>query len=106
MNPDGSLNSSTNPAPAGSYVTIYLTGLGLTSPSGQDGHLATAPLPAPLQPVTLDPNSGCTILYAGDAPGIVEGFSQVNIGLPKAPISTSIVISFGSNKLFVPITSK
>jgi uncharacterized protein (TIGR03437 family) len=106
VNPDGSLNSSSNPAPAGSYVTIYLTGLGLTSPAGQDGHLATAPLPVPVEPVTIDANSGCTILYAGDAPGIVEGFSQVNIGLPKTPISTSVTLNFGGATLDIPIASK
>jgi uncharacterized protein (TIGR03437 family) len=33
-NPDGSINSTSNPAPAGSVVILYATGLGRTSPKG------------------------------------------------------------------------
>ncbi len=33
-NQDGSLNSATNPAAAASFVTVYLTGAGLTRASG------------------------------------------------------------------------
>lgn len=34
---DGTVNSSTNPAAIGSIVSIYLTGMGLTTPIAPDG---------------------------------------------------------------------
>ncbi|HYL77574.1 MAG TPA: hypothetical protein VEU96_25395, partial [Bryobacteraceae bacterium] len=80
VNSDGTLNSVTNPAKGGSYVTFYMSGLGRTNPAGIDGHLAAFPLPAPLIPLTTD--DPYKILYAGSAPGIVEGFIQVNMQVP------------------------
>jgi uncharacterized protein (TIGR03437 family) len=37
LNQDGSLNGLANPAAKGSYVTLYFTGGGLTSPPGVTG---------------------------------------------------------------------
>jgi uncharacterized protein (TIGR03437 family) len=91
VNADGSLNSQTNPAKPGSYVTFYMSGLGRTMPAGTDGHLASAPYPAPVVPVTAV-TSYCynpTVLYAGDAPGLVEGFIQVSVTTPAATASCS-----------------
>ena len=36
-NQDGTINSSSNAAAAGSVVVLYATGLGQTNPQGQDG---------------------------------------------------------------------
>ncbi|MBZ5606380.1 MAG: SMP-30/gluconolactonase/LRE family protein [Acidobacteriia bacterium] len=80
INADGTLNSQSNSATAGSFVIFYMSGLGRTNPPGQDGHLATVPLPVPQIPVTTD--DPFKILYAGDAFGIVEGAIQVNLQLP------------------------
>ncbi len=108
VNPDGSLNSSSNPAPAGSYVTVYMTGLGLTSPAGTDGHLAASPPPLPLLPLVPDAtySSGFSVLYSGDAPGLVEGVSQVNIQLPKQAISGQYPFHIGGNIFNLSVTSK
>jgi uncharacterized protein (TIGR03437 family) len=61
---DGSVNTATNPAAAGSIVTIYLTGQGaLASPAASIGNL-------PAQ-----------IAYAGPTPGTV-GVAQMNLKVP------------------------
>jgi len=83
VNPNGSLNNGDNPAPAGSYVTIYVTGLGRTSPEGVDGRIAGLPLGHPISPVTVDPPY--SLLYAGTAYGIVEGVCQINLQVPSDP---------------------
>ena len=41
-NSDGSLNSSTNPATPGSFITFYVTGEGQTNPPGSDGNIAVS----------------------------------------------------------------
>lgn len=83
INQDGSVNSPSKPAAAGSIITLYGSGFGRTTPEGVDGRLAAAPLPKPVLPVsaTLD-GLPATVLYAGDASGLVEGTVQLNIRLP------------------------
>jgi uncharacterized protein (TIGR03437 family) len=44
-NQDGSINSASNPAPVGSIVTVWATGLGETTPAQADGTLVGFPLP-------------------------------------------------------------
>ena len=80
---DGSRNSVTNPAPRGSIVTFFVTGEGQTSPPGEDGKLATTPLPLPILPVVVGiNNAGAEVLYAGAAPGLIAGLMQVNVRIP------------------------
>ncbi len=91
LNQDGSLNSRLNPAQRGSIVVVYGTGAGLTLPAGANGALAPLgpidALPKPLGKVVLRlngysvPASG-EILYAGAAPGLVNGLIQINFRLP------------------------
>ncbi len=63
LNQDGTLNSAANPAPRGSIISLYGTGLGAMSPQPLDGYLAIStpysmPINAPVvsiggQPATL-----------------------------------------------------
>jgi len=85
VNQDGSVNSQTNPAHASQYITCYATGMGRTNAEGIDGHPAIPPLPLPQLPVSVDFG---TLLYAGDAYGLVEGAMQINIQLPSTVPST------------------
>ncbi len=71
VNQDGSLNSASNPAPAGTVVSIFGTGGGVTSPPGITG------LPTPLSPfeflalpvsVMIDGTLKADVQYAGAAP--------------------------------------
>jgi uncharacterized protein (TIGR03437 family) len=88
MNQDGSINSVTNPAPVGSIITVWATGLGPIAPPEADGALVQLPLPQNLLPVGVQGwwcfpfscNSFPTyqVTYAGPAPDLVSGTSQIN----------------------------
>ena len=93
INQDGTINSMSNPAPGGSIVTFYVTGFQSSFAPLADGQVATV---ANNDACALE--SGCTInaqtinffmlgsfsipttvLYAGAAPGIVAGVTQINL---------------------------
>jgi uncharacterized protein (TIGR03437 family) len=86
LNQDGTVNSSSNPAPYGSIVSLF--GTGALWPSGtQEGAI-----PADAMPFNPDLNkfeviSGngtpLNILYAGAAPGIIDGVFQINVQLTE-----------------------
>jgi uncharacterized protein (TIGR03437 family) len=91
VNKDGTLNGPTHPAPIGTYVVMYGTGLGQTTPAGVDG--AVTPLTGyPKQvdtiQVTVSRNPlfstpvAMRLLYGGPAPGLVAGVSQLNVVVP------------------------
>ena len=95
LNQDGSVNSFSNPAPQGSIVTVFATGLGPIAPPQADGTLVGLPLPTNVLPITAgftvaDQPVGATtfnpfdVTYAGPAPYLVAGASQINfkIGPP------------------------
>ena len=84
LNEGGSLNFTSNPAPIGSIVTVYLTGEGTTLPPGTDGRVAGAPpLPQAIQPVSVSiGGSSSEILYGGAAPGLIAGMMQLNVRIP------------------------
>jgi uncharacterized protein (TIGR03437 family) len=83
VNANGTINSASNPAVRGTYVSLYATGGGLTSPQVADG------VPAPgiaslLLPATVSVNNVMAqVYYAGTAPTFV-GLVQVNFLVPDA----------------------
>lgn len=81
-NSDGALNSSTNQVNPGSYVTLYLTGEGQTDPLGFDGNIATSTATVLLPSSATIGGHPAQILYAGSAPGNVNGFAQINLIVP------------------------
>jgi uncharacterized protein (TIGR03437 family) len=96
-NQNGTQNSQTNPAHAGDYLSIWASGLGQTNPPSIDGAIPTAAGGAPLAPITLEvgtvqsPNIAfgvppgpvnVAVLYAGNAPGLVSGVTQINFQMP------------------------
>ncbi len=107
QNADGSLNSSSNPAAAGSVITVYLTGQGAVNNPVTDG---TATPDSPLASATatttatIGPTSA-TVQFIGLTPGFA-GLAQANIQVPSLPsgnyplvitsgglLSTSVVVS-------------
>ena len=90
-NQDGTLNTSRNPAPAGSIITIYMTGQGYISGMPPDGNISNAALSTPFRPsvyiggTTLVPDANIT--YTGLAPTLV-GVWQLNVKIPNDVIST------------------
>jgi uncharacterized protein (TIGR03437 family) len=84
LNQDGSINSISRPAAAGSVVVLYATGAGQLSPAGVGGTVVSADhLPVPVLAVSVQIGGiDAKVLYAGGAPGIVEGVLQVNVQVP------------------------
>jgi uncharacterized protein (TIGR03437 family) len=107
-NSDGTLNSPSNPASRGDFVSIYGTGGGVMNPAGVDGAMwPLSPLASLTLPVSVTvggANAG--VIYAGSAPTLLSGFFQVNVGVPTnaAPSNTSqVVVSIGSANTTVAI---
>ncbi len=83
-NVDGTPNGPDHPASVGSVIGIYVTGLGVTDPPVSDGTFA--------DPSALPRNTGkvevfvggkpAEVLYAGVAPYMIAGVSQVNFTVP------------------------
>lgn len=100
LNQDGTLNSASNPASAGSIITFYATGEGQTNPGGVDGKIAnSSPYPAPIQPVsvTIGDLAG-VVQYAGAAPSLVAGVLQINVQVPTgiaASAAVPVVLTVG-----------
>src|SRR5579871_1578842 len=93
LNQDFSANSSTNPAPVGSVIQIFSSGLGLTNPSVPAGQAATSsPLSLTVAaPIVTVGGNNAVVGFSGLAPGFV-GLYQVNVTVPAGTPS-------GANKL-------
>ena len=89
VNQDGSINSTSNPAPRGSIVTMWATGGGAMDTGMVDGAVNQPPLGKPLAPVSvhlsrLSPSDSGEVTYAGAAPGMIAGVLQINFRVPAA----------------------
>ena len=85
LNADGSVNSYDQPAQPGSVIALFGTGLGEIDPEGEDGNINESfTLQTPVLPVrVLIDGQPAEILYAGGAPGMVQGVVQVNVRIPE-----------------------
>jgi uncharacterized protein (TIGR03437 family) len=89
LNEDGTINSPGNPATKGSRVVLFGTGGGPTVPPSESGEVTPLELRlleygaavrfAPRRVADMFP---VTVEYAGAAPGLVAGVTQINIKLP------------------------
>jgi uncharacterized protein (TIGR03437 family) len=114
VNQDGSINGPSSPAPAGSYISLYVTGEGQTTPTGVDGKPATAPFPKPVLGVSVKlAGQNVPVTYAGGAPDLVAGLMQVNVQIPANLLQTYtgpvavpvvVVVEFTASQANVTIT--
>lgn len=95
VNQDGTLNNSSHPAPVGSYVVMYGTGLGQTKPVAVDGAInPLSDFPKQVYSVGIGISRNplfaaplpVTVFYAGPAPGLVSGVCQINILIPTGTL--------------------
>jgi uncharacterized protein (TIGR03437 family) len=110
-NSDGTLNSTSNPAKTGSFITLYGTGGGVTSPLGITGGLwsITESLPTLASPVSVTiGGTNAMVLYAGSAPTLESGYFQMNVALPsglQASSAVNLVLAIGASSMAtVPIS--
>jgi uncharacterized protein (TIGR03437 family) len=102
LNQDYSLNSAARPAAVGTVVFLYCTGAGVTVPASKDGALASLTPPFPVlatQPVTVTIGGiSAQVVYAGPAPGSINGLTQINAVVPngvKSGPSIPVVVTIG-----------
>ena len=82
-NADSTLNSGSNPAKPGSAIVFYITGAGQTDPPSRAGAVAARAANIVLPVSVSIGGQPAHVLYAGTAPGIVEGISQINAIVPS-----------------------
>ncbi len=82
INPNGTINSATNPARPGDVVLVYLTGEGLLRQPVADGAIATAALFSEAVYTAEIGGVAAALSYTGAAPGNAFGFAQANITIP------------------------
>jgi uncharacterized protein (TIGR03437 family) len=84
LNQDSTSNSTSNPASAGDVVTVYGTGFGATVPMSQDGAITDSNLLNIALPVRVTvAGEDAQVTYAGSAPGLLSGVSQINFKIPS-----------------------
>ena len=108
VNANGTINSPSNPAPVGSYVVMYGTGFGQTSPGGVDGSITpVVDYPKQIYQVfaSVDRNPlfatavPMNVFYYGPAPGLAEGVGQIDAYVPAGVASGEnfIALTVGPN---------
>jgi uncharacterized protein (TIGR03437 family) len=97
LNQDSTLNSPSNPAARGSIVSVYMTGVGALKPSIADGSLGPLVPPFPAPAATIGVTIGgvvAQVTFAGQAPGLIAGATQVNVEVPQnAPVGAAVPIT-------------
>lgn len=101
LNQDGTLNSSTNPAKAGSELTLLVNGIGLDAGNQLTG-MWTGSNPAPIQtPVAVLGGNNlfgvcCSAAYSlevdtfTDLPGAISGLGQIQVRVPAVSDSVNL----------------
>jgi uncharacterized protein (TIGR03437 family) len=105
---DESMNTSSNPAARGDWVSIYVTGAGVTSPASLDALLNSNPLPQTAANVAVTIGGlPCEINYAGAAPAYISGLVQINAEVPAGVIpgpSVPVQVTIGNASSQTTIT--
>jgi uncharacterized protein (TIGR03437 family) len=86
LNQDGTVNSSSNPAPGGSIVTIWATGFGNADGPLVGAVATTADNWCSMCEISVNDVSE-TVAYGGTAPGLIDGIMQINFMIPEPPVS-------------------
>ncbi len=90
LNQDNSLNSSSRPALRGSFIQLFATGGGATSPNPPAGSAASSAASTVLTPTAQIGGVSATVAYSGASPGLV-GVWQINLQIPSTITAGSAV---------------
>jgi uncharacterized protein (TIGR03437 family) len=100
LNQDSTLNSPSNPATRGSIVSVYLTGMGALNPPIVDGSIGPLMPPFSMTAASVSPLIGgqvAPLTFAGQAPGLIAGATQINIQIPQnAPVAADVPIAISA----------
>ena len=108
LNQDGTINSADNPAPLGSIVSVFATGLGPIAPPQANGTLVGVPLPTNVLTVGVEADftigipfgvavtTPFDVKYAGPAPSLVAGASQINFQVGEFPSYGAVYLNLAS----------
>jgi uncharacterized protein (TIGR03437 family) len=106
LNPDGTLNSSTNPIKAGLYIQLYGTGQGVVAGAPPDGSVTTAPTPTAQTPVVYingpDFLTPSQIEYSGLAVGYV-GLWEIQAQVPSNASPGAVQVLVGLDGFYSSI---
>jgi uncharacterized protein (TIGR03437 family) len=91
VNADGRLNDCTNPAAAGSVVTIYFDGLGQVTPAQSTGGITPGPAVAITPAVSVNSGPLATAVATTTVPGVLTGVNQVKVQLPAGSTVTLVM---------------
>jgi uncharacterized protein (TIGR03437 family) len=107
LNEDYSLNSFSSPAASASVLMVYGTGFGLLQSPLSDGQTASGAVPLTVPVSATIGGAPAEVLYAGAAPTLIAGLTQINVrvpdGLPSNPF-TPIILAIGSGTTPVGVT--
>jgi uncharacterized protein (TIGR03437 family) len=84
MNEDGNINGPAQGAQPGSVVVLWATGLGQLRSVLSDGEISTAANETADSVEVQIGGLKAQVLYAGSAPGMVNGVFQINVRIPDA----------------------
>lgn len=106
LNENGSVNQGNNPAAKGSVIVVYATGGGTMIPAGEDGRVAAGISSLQLPVTATVGGQAAEVLYAGNAPGLVEGVIQINLRLAANVPSGDqpVAITIGGNATTANVT--
>jgi uncharacterized protein (TIGR03437 family) len=79
LNSDGTVNDCTNPAVAGSMVTVFVNGFGVVAPTLGTGVIARGPAVSLAPSLDAGPFTGTTVTATKSLPGSITGVAQVQL---------------------------
>ena len=107
LNDDGvTVNGLTHPEPRGGVIVLFVTGEGQTTPPGVSGKVTTLSLTPPVTPTPIGQVSvlingqPASVVFSGEAPGLVSGVLQLNVRIPEgvSPGSVPVQVLVGENR--------
>jgi uncharacterized protein (TIGR03437 family) len=105
-NQDGSFNGTGHAAAKGSYLTVYWTGGGVTSPGGVTGSVNGSALKTVQHAVSVAVGGVAAVVsYQGSAPGLVDGVLQLNVLLDAGTPSGVVPLVVSEGGVSSPVTA-